>query len=119
MNKFDLEQRTENLGVEIVVFCREINKNHELRRISDQLIRSGTSIGANYREANGAASGKDFRNKIYICKKETKESIYWLKVIEKSSSDFAVKANRLCGECDELERIFGKITTSLATKKGA
>jgi four helix bundle protein len=119
MNKFDLEERTEDLGVEIVVFCRLINKNAELRILSNQLLRSGTSVGANYREANGAGSGKDFRNKIFICKKEAKESIYWLKVIERSSSDYAVKAEALRSECEELERIFGKISTSLNNKKSA
>ena len=119
MNKFDLESRTEDLGVEIIIFCRSLNKDLELRTLSNQLLRSGTSIGANYREANGAASGKDFRNKIYICKKETKESIYWLKIIEKSSPLYTKGATKLRVECEELEKIFGKITSSLNKKKSA
>lgn len=116
MNKFDLEERTQTLGTGVIGLCRKLNKNNELRIISNQLLRCGTSIGANYREANGAVSGKDFKNKIYICKKETKESIYWLNLVIRSTGEFAAEAEVLKMECEQLEKIFGKITTTISKK---
>jgi four helix bundle protein len=85
--------------------------------IINQLIRSGTSIGANYREANGASSRKDFQNKIFICKKEAKETFYWLELIGKSVDDEKLKekTRKLWQEAKEFILIFGKIAAS--TKK--
>ena len=68
--KYDLEERTAKFGENVIEFCKVINQDAITRSIISQLIRSGTSIGANYMEANGASSNKDFRNKIFICKKE-------------------------------------------------
>jgi len=71
-SSFDLEERTAKLGEKVIDFCKSIEKNVFTLSIIKQVIRSCTSVGANYMEANGASSRKDFRNKIYICKKEIK-----------------------------------------------
>jgi four helix bundle protein len=72
--KYNLEERTAKFGEDIIGLCQSIKQNTVNRSIVDQLIRSSTSIGANYMEANGASSKKDFRNKMHICKKEAQET---------------------------------------------
>lgn len=66
---FDLEERTARFSERIIELCKQCPKNTVTIPIVDQLLRCGTSIGANYCEANGASSRKDFKNKIFICKK--------------------------------------------------
>src|SRR4030065_1502421 len=80
-NNYDLEERTAKFGEDIIEFCKSINQDAITKPIISQLIRSGTSVGANYMEANAASSKKDFKNKIYICKKETQETKYWLRMM--------------------------------------
>ncbi len=67
---YDLEERTKNFSKNIIILLFEIRKNEINKNIISQLVRSATSIGANYCEANNASSKKDFRNKIFICRKE-------------------------------------------------
>ena len=67
--KFDLEERTARFGENVVKFCKKIDKNSVTNPIISQLIRSATSVGANYCEADDAESRKDFKHKIGICKK--------------------------------------------------
>lgn len=69
--RYDLEERTAKFGENIIELYKNIKQDIITKLIINQLIRSGTSIGANYMEANGASSKKDFRNKIFICKKES------------------------------------------------
>ena len=83
-NKFDLEERTAKFGEEIILFCKSLKQDVITRPLINQLIRSGTSIGANYCEANNASSKKDFRNKIFICKKEAQELTLILQKITNS-----------------------------------
>ena len=71
---YDLEERTALFAESIISLAGQVKKTVVTLPIISQLVRSGTSIGANYREANGASSKRDFRNKIYICKKEAKET---------------------------------------------
>ena len=75
---FDLEERTAKFGENVLIFIKTIKQDSMTKPLISQLIRSATSVGANYMEANGASSKKDFRNKIYICKKEIKETKHWL-----------------------------------------
>ena len=74
--KYDLEERTARLGENVIVFVKTLNKDSVNNPLISQIVRSATSIGANYMEANQASSKKDFRNKIYICKKEANETKY-------------------------------------------
>jgi four helix bundle protein len=107
-----LEERTLDYSVEVVRFCAQI-KDPDLRSLKNQLIRSATSIGANYAEANNAASKADFRNKVFIAKKEAAETEYWLKILLRLDEQ-NLEAKRLLQETHELLLILQKIinTTS-------
>lgn len=107
--KYDLEERCCKFSEEIIVFLQKLPKDRLLEPLAIQLIRSATSIGANYMEANQASSKKDFRNKITICKKEANESKYWLRMIAKANDNMVETARRFWSEAHELLLIFGKI----------
>jgi len=110
--KFDLEERTAKFGEGLVVFLKGIKPVPVLLPILTQLLRAGTSIGANYCEANGASSKKDFVNKIYICKKEANETKYWLRILAKAIPEQAEKCREFWKEAQELTLIFSKIISS-------
>ena len=114
--KYDLEERTAKFGENIIKFCKKLIQNTITKPIISQLIRSGTSVGANYMEANGASSKRDFRNKIYICKKETQECKHWLRMIVTALPDKKEESKFLLNEAQELTLIFQKITNSLNKK---
>jgi four helix bundle protein len=109
--KYDLEERTAKFGEDIIEFAKELPKNIITIPIINQLIRAGTSIGANYCEAIGASSKKDFRNKIFICKKESQETKHWLRMITKAVPECREKAIKLWKEAQELTLIFNKIVS--------
>lgn len=96
------------------MFCRLCSKDSIIFPLINQLIRSGTSVGANYREANGAVSKRDFQNKIFICKKEAKETLYWLELVGSAVDDekLKLKCRKLWQENKELTLIFSKIAHS-------
>ena len=110
---YDLEERTARFGEEIILFCKTLVQDVISKPLINQCVRSGTSIGANYMEANGASSRKDFRNKIYICKKEAQETKHWLRMIGKCFPEKSDVARTLWKEAQELTMIFQKITSSL------
>lgn len=114
MNEYPLEERTLIFSENLMEFCKKIQRNIFTTPLIEQVIRSGTSIGANYREANGASSRKDFGNKIYICKKEAKETNYWLRLLLKSCKNelLAIECQKLLKEAHELSLIFSKIAAS-------
>jgi len=109
IDKYNLEDRTAVFGENIIDLCREIAQTPITRPLINQIMRSGTSIGANYCEANNASSKKDFKNKIFICKKETQETKYWLRMLVKSEPDKRDDIAILWKECQELVMIFQKI----------
>lgn len=106
---YDLEDRTIRFSNNVISFCRILNKEQILKPIANQLIRSGTSIGANYCEANGATTKKDFKNKIHICKKEAQETRYWLRVLEKEIPEQKETIQNLFDETQQLIKIFATI----------
>jgi four helix bundle protein len=110
--KYDLEERTAKFGENIIELCKKVPKTVITTPIISQLVRSGTSIGANYSEANGASSKKDFKNKIFICKKEAIETKYWLRMIAKTDENFKKECQILWKETQELTLIFSKIAKS-------
>lgn len=115
--KYDLEERTAKYGLEIIKFCKSINRDDISRPIISQLIRSVTSVGANYMEANGAVSRNDFKNKIFICKKEAQETKHWLRMMSVICVGMQLDIlRRLWKEAQELTMIFQKITSTLRTK---
>ena len=111
--KYDLEERTRKFSKDIIAFLIKIKKHKINESLISQLIRSATSVGANYCEANGASSRKDFKNKIFICRKEIQETKYWIEMIAESSPEEKESLKILWKEAHELTLIFNKISTSL------
>jgi four helix bundle protein len=107
--KFDLEERTAKFGEEVIKFCRDMPRNELTRRIIDQLIGCGTAVGANYCEADDAESGKDFRHKIGITKKEAREAKHFLRMAATAVPEMADRARKLWVEAKELHLIFNAI----------
>ena len=77
-----LEKRTRDFGIKIIRLSANLPDTTEGRVVRRQITKSGTSLGANYREANRARSKADFKNKIRICEGETSETQYWLEVVD-------------------------------------
>lgn len=109
--QYDLEERTTKFAEAIIDLCKKWPQHPITLPIINQLIRAGTSIGANYSEANGASSKKDFKNKITISKKEAKETQYWLRLLANTANDESLKneCRILWQEAKELSLIFSKI----------
>lgn len=106
---FDLEERTARFGECIIRFAKTVPKNPVNNRLIDQIVGSGTSIGANYCEADEGQSKKDFRSIISRCVKEAKETKFFLRMIATSEPDLAPEARRLYKEAKELHLIFAAI----------
>lgn len=106
---FDLEERTARFGEAIIRFVKKVPRNAENNRLIDQLVGCGTSVGANYCEANEGVSKKDFKNMIGRCVKEAKETKFFLRMIAASESALADEARGLYREAKELHLIFASI----------
>lgn len=115
MGTYNLEERTTIFSKNILMFCRKVTCDGVIDSLINQLIRSATSIGANYREANGADSRKDFRSKISICKKEAKETMYWLELLKSMNHEYVHELQNLWNESHELVMIFVSIGKKLKT----
>ncbi len=109
---YNLEERTAEFGEKIIDFVKNLERNEITRPLISQIIRSATSIGANYMEANQASSRKDFKNKIYICRKESNETKHWLRMMAKANSNKTDECKKLWKESHELTLIFSKISKS-------
>jgi four helix bundle protein len=101
-----LEERTREFAVRIIRLSRTLPNTPEARVIRSQITKSGTSTGANYREANRARSRADFKNKIRICEGEASETQYWLEIIVKVRWLSWAKVKWEYEECGELLGIF-------------
>lgn len=110
---YDLEERTAKFGEKVIKLTKKIQPTIVSRPIIIQLVKSSTSIGANYMEANGASSKKDFKNKIYLCKKEAQETKHWLRMLSVCLPEEKVSIDKIFQECQELILIFGKIVSTL------
>jgi len=106
---YDLEERTAQFGESIIDFAKTLPKNMINNQLIGQIVRSATSIGANYMEADGAESKKDFRHKIAICKKEAKETKHWLRMTLRANPDKKDPCTKLSKEAQELALIFSSI----------
>jgi len=113
---YDLEERTAKFGEEIIKFSRKIPKDAITLPLIGQLVKSGTSIGANYCEADDAESGKDFKHKIGICKKEARETKHWLRMIVIAVTESKDEAKKLWQEAKELNLIFNSIVKKMGIK---
>ena len=108
-NKYNLEERTAKFAEDIIRFCKLINENTINKTLIIQLIKSATSIAANYCEADDAESKQDFKHKIGICKKESRESKHWLRMIAVANPELDEKSKKLWNEAKELNLIFNAI----------
>lgn len=115
--KYDLEERTAKFGENIINFAKIIPVNPVTQRIIPQLVACGTSIGANYCEADDAESGKDFKHKIGICKKEAREAKYWLRIVATAVLELKDQARHLWQEAKELHLIFNSIYQKVNKKE--
>ena len=107
-----LEMRTKNFAVQVFKLSEKLPKSEEWKVIKSQITKSGTSIGANYREANRSRSKADFLNKIKICESETSETIYWLDIISDLRTNQESK-DLITKEAKELLAIFTSIINKL------
>ena len=114
---YDLEERTAKFGEKVIEFCLGININAITKPIISQLIRSATSVGANYLEANDTCSKKDVRNKIHICKKEASETKHWLRMLLKIAPEKETKIKELWSEAHQLTLIFSKALGTLKSNE--
>lgn len=110
--QYDLEERTAKFGESVIEFCGGVAGNVISRPLISQLIRSSTSIGANYMEANQASSKRDFSNKIRICRKEANETKHWLRMMATADKNLKEQCQKLWKEAHELTLIFCKISGS-------
>jgi len=106
---YDLEERTAQFGENIIDFVKTLPTNPINNQLIGQIVRSGPGIGANYVEADGAESKKDFRHKIAICKKESKETKHWLRMIARANPNKKTQCKKLWSEAQELTLIFSSI----------
>ncbi len=106
---FDLEERTAKFGEAIVRFSRKIPRDPTNNRLITQLVGCGTSVGANYCEADERVSKKDFRNTVGRCAKEAKETKHFLRMVAASEPALASEAPQLFREAKELHLIFASI----------
>jgi four helix bundle protein len=113
-NNYQLEDKTLDFSVRVIKHCAKL-KQPILRSITDQLIRSATSIGANYAEANNASSKIDFKAKIFIAKKEAAETRYWLNILIKLG-DKTEEVLLLKQEAQGLLMTFQKIINTMRQK---
>ncbi|HDH31605.1 MAG TPA: four helix bundle protein [Candidatus Wolfebacteria bacterium] len=108
--QYDLEERTYQFTKNVSIFCRNLLKTTSNIEYIKQVIRSSGSVGANYIEANESLSKKDFVMRIKICRKEAKESAYWLRlIIETNPEKFTKEGGLFLNESIELKKIFSSI----------
>lgn len=109
-NQYDLEDRTYEFARRVRAFVKKLPRTISNNEDIKQVVRSSGSVGANYIEANEALGKKDFRMRIRISRKESKETSYWLRLLDtQDNSDLETERRALVQESTELMRIFGAI----------
>ena len=104
-----LEDKCMNFSIRIIELCRFLNEEKHEYRIADQMFRSGTSIGANIAEAQCAISKKDFIAKLYISLKESNETLYWLRLLQRTQYITNKQYESIYKDCEELKRMLVSI----------
>jgi len=110
--EYDLGERTARFAEAIIAFAKKIRKTPVTMPLITQLVKAGTSVGANYCEADDSISKRDFRKSIGICRKESKESKYWVRMAVAAQPDLSDDGRPLWQEAKELNLIFSKIFRS-------
>ena len=106
---FDLEERTALFGADVIAFAKRVTPTTITRSLIDQLVRSATSVGANYCEADDSEFKRDFLHKIRLCRKESRETRHWLRMISAAVPGATVDARVLWQKATELNLTFGTI----------
>jgi four helix bundle protein len=109
---YDLEERTARFGETIVVFAKKIRWSPVNNRLIDQLVGAGTSVGANYCEADDGVSRPDFKHRIGTCRKESRETKFFLRMVAVAEPDLKSEAREIWREAHALHRIFSRIWRS-------
>ncbi|KKQ43198.1 MAG: hypothetical protein US60_C0006G0042 [Microgenomates group bacterium GW2011_GWC1_37_8] len=107
----EIQERTKDFSLNLIGALTGLPSTASNQILVKQAVRSGTSVGANYREACEAESGKDFVHKIRVCKKEAKETIYWLELLTNINPKFKDALNKLLIEVTEFVKIFSTISS--------
>lgn len=108
--QFDLEDRTFQFAKNVALYVKTLPRTISNLEYGKQVIRSSGSVGSNYIEANEALSKKDFIMRIKICRKEGKESAYWLRlIVETNTEKYWQEGMKLFNEATELKKIFSSI----------
>jgi len=110
--RYDLEERTAKFAEAIIDLMKKLQQSSINKRMIEQIVGSAGSMGANYCEANEAESKRDFHHKIGICKKETKETKHWLRLLARANPEFKKEFRNLWQEAQELLLIFSSIIRS-------
>ena len=110
--KYDLEDRTLKFAKDCIDLCKLLSRDTINIELISQLVRSSSSVGANYREANNCSSKKDFYHKIGIARREAKESKYWLELVSHSNKKYCDVIDSLDDEALQLARIFSTIVNN-------
>jgi four helix bundle protein len=113
-----IQTKSYEFAIKVVKLYRFLSEEKREYVLSKQLLRSGTSIGANVEEGIGGQSAKDFFAKLNIAYKEARESHYWLRLLKDTGYLEAEKATQYLNDCDELLRIMGSIIKTMKTKLG-
>ena len=106
MTRSELEKRTKAFAIAVIRFVDKVPTNKAAQLMGGQLLRSATSIGANYREASRAESRRDFVHKVAIVAKEATESLYWIELFEEAMIGNREHVKQLSNECNQLVAIF-------------
>lgn len=116
MNTPELQLRLTNFSKSVIAVCRLLPKDTVSRPLIGQLVRSATSVGANYMEACSASSERDFTHKLFICKKEAQETKYWIELLRDAFPETAHELESIKLECHELLLIFQSSTKTMRQK---
>lgn len=113
-SNFDLSERSAIFGESTIAFCKTLRVDHVSKPIVAQLVRSSTSIGANYSEADNSSSRKDYRNKVSISKKEAQETKYWLRMLTQCYPEHKFEIELFSNEVQELIKILQSISNKVS-----
>ena len=114
--KFDLEKRSTEFAKQIIRFCRNLPRDPINNRLIGQAVGSAGSIGANYREANDALGKRDFIHRLKIARREAKEIIHWLELLNEANPSSILSIGELVREAVELKNILSSIISKVENK---
>ena len=115
--RYDLEERTTNFAKRVIRLCQVLPKNSMNNRLIGQAVGSAGSVGANYREANDSLGVKDFVHRLRIARKEAKEALHWLELIEEGNPALSYRMQNIKQEAGELRNILSSIINKSEKKQ--